>query len=241
MELFDDFHSAQISVTQMLNESNVDVVSINGLSEILQNSKATEAMIGRFQSWKQIKSVFGVSILDQLETYEQKKLNLSGATDVLWKMLEVVAASVGIPATRFLCSSPSGLGASGHSDVVNYAESLIEKQGDIFVPRLKIIDKLLAAHYEMDYKQMEYKFKCIFPESQGEKADRLNTTATSLGILADSGIVSRESALQEAKDQGIVSKVATVGKDPNAEKMNSSANGSTNKTTTKAKSSTGGK
>lgn len=241
MELFDDFHTAQRDVTQMMGEANVDVVSIAGLSEILENSKATEALVTRFQTWKLLKSNFGVSIKDQLEEYEQKKLNLSGATDVLWKLLEVVAASVGIPATRFLCSSPSGLGSSGHSDVVNYAESLIEKQEAIFKPRLKIVDKLLAAHYGLDPKSMKYRFRCVFPESQGEKEDRLNTKATSLGILADSGIISRESALQEAKDADLVSDIATVGQDPNAVKMNSSANGVTNKTTTKAKSSTGGK
>lgn len=239
MELFDDFHSTQRHVTQMMGEANVDVVSINGLSEILQNSKTTEAMVGRFQTWKQMKGVFGVSIMDQLETYEQKKLNLSGATDVMWKNLEVVAASVGIPATRFLCSSPTGLGSSGHSDVVNYAESLIEKQLSIFAPRLKVVDKLIEAHYGLPEGSMKYTFKCVFPESKGEAEDRMNVKATSLGILADSGIISRDSALQEAKDAGLISQAATVGADPNAQALNSSANGSTNKTTTKAKSSTG--
>jgi phage-related protein (TIGR01555 family) len=225
----------------MANEAVVDVVKVDGLSEILQNSKATAAMQQRFMDWKQIKSTFGVSILDSLEEYEQKKIQLNGITDLVWRKLELVAASVSIPATRFLSASPTGLGATGHSDVVNYAEMLQQKQKAIYDPRLKKIDFLVARHFGLDESVMEYDWACVFPESEGEKEDRLNVKATSLGILADSGIVSRESALQEAKDAGLVSESATVGQDPNAMQANSSANGTTNKTTTKAKSSTGGK
>ena len=215
MEAFDDFHSIQGSTVQMAAEASVDVISVEGLSEMLVNDKTSAAMMQRFLDWKNLKSSFGVSILDTTEVYEQKKMQLNGVTDLLWKQLEVVASMVGIPATRFLCSSPSGLGSSGHSDVVNYSESLIQKQNMIFKPRLKRIDELLAIHFGMDKKEFKYNFKCVFPESKGEEADRMNTTSLSLSALADSGIISRESALEEAIKKGIISKDAKVGEDPN--------------------------
>ena len=173
-------------------------------------------MLTRFSDWKSIKSVFGLSILDSREEYTQKKIQLSGVKDLIWEYLRMVSASVGIPATRFLSASPDGLNATGESDLVNYIEMLQGEQKDIFVPRLKVIDLLLARHYGIE--EFTYEWDCIFPESASQREDRLNTTATRLAVLAEAGIVSRESALKEAQDTGLVSVDATVGQDPNLNK-----------------------
>jgi hypothetical protein len=160
-----------------------------------------------------IKSTFGVSILDGAEEYEQKSIQLSGVKDLIWEYLRMVAASVGIPATRFLSASPDGLNATGESDLVNYIEMLQGLQRDIYVPRLKIVDTLLATHFGIP--EFTYEWDCIFPESATQRQERLGTEATRLATLTDSGIISRESALAEAKDSGLVSENAAVGQDPN--------------------------
>jgi len=215
MQQIDNFHTTSSAAAQMVQEANTDIIQVEGLAEILQNDQGTNAMLSRFSDWKAIKSVFGVSILDSTEVYDQKKIQLSGVKDLIWEYLRMVAASVGIPATRLLSASPDGMNATGESDLINYIELLEGMQKDIFEPRLKRVDPLLAAHFGLPLEDFEYEWGCIFPESASQKQDRLVAESTWLCQLSDSGIISRESALNQAKATGLVSEDATVGDDPN--------------------------
>lgn len=211
----DNFHVASASAAQMVQEANTDVIRIPNLQALLESDSATAAMMNRFVNWKMIKGNFGLSILDQNEEYEQKSIQLSGVKDLIWEYLKIVAASVAIPATRFLSASPDGMNATGEADLVNYIETLQGLHKDIFVPRLNVIDTLLAAHYKLDESEFKYKWKCIFPESASQKADRIKVERESISGLVESGVLSRESGLEELKSTGSISKKAQVGEDPN--------------------------
>jgi len=214
-DIIDKFHSTAAAAAQMCQEANIDVITVEGLGNILQNSKGTAAMLQRFTDWKSIKSVFGVSILDSTEVFDQKKIQLSGVKDLIWEYLKMVAASVGIPATRFLSASPDGMNATGESDLINYIELLQGFQKDIFDPRVQVIDLLMSAHYGLPVEEFEYKWKCIFPESESQKRERYKNQSETLVNLVTAGILSRESALEEAKTQELVAKDATLGENPN--------------------------
>ena len=168
-------------------------------------------MLSRFTEWKSIKSVFGVSILDATEEFDQKKIQLSGVKDLIWEYLKIVAAAVGIPATRFLSASPDGMNATGESDLVNYVEFLMGLQKDIFDPRIKVVDRLLAAHYQIPEEDFKYSWGCIFPESATEKEVRIGKKVEWLERAVNAGILSTESALFILKDCKAVKKEATIG------------------------------
>ncbi len=214
MPQIDNFHTTSFAAAQMVQEANTDIIKVDGLSNILATDEGTSAMLGRFTDWKSIKSVFGVSILDSTEEYDQKKIQLSGVKDLIWEYLKVVAASVGIPATRLLSASPDGMNATGESDLINYIEFLMGLQRDIFKPRLMVVDKLLSAHYGLNADEFEYSWKCIFPESASQAQERMGNSIEWIARLTEAGVISRESALQEAKDMNIVSEQATIGQDP---------------------------
>jgi len=215
MKQIDNFHTTSFAAAQMVQEANCDVIKVDGLADILTSDEGTNAMIARFADWKTIKSVFGVSILDANEEFDQKKIQLSGVKDLIWEYLKMVAASVSIPATRFLSASPDGMNATGESDLINYIETLQGLHKDVFVPRLGVIDKLLAAHYELEEDEFDYEWNCIFPESAAQKAVRMKDKGEYLGNLVEKGVLSRESALAEIIAYGGVNKDATVGDDPN--------------------------
>jgi len=220
----DNFHTASFAAAQMVQEANTDVIKVEGLANILQTDVGTAAMLQRFSDWKSIKSVFGVSILDSTEEFDQKKIQLSGVKDLIWEYLKIVAASVSIPATRFLSASPDGMNATGESDLVNYIETLQGLHKHIFVPRLKVVDRLLSAHYGIEEEEFKYEWNCIFPESAAQKAERETKKIEGISEMVESGILSRESGLVELKTYGCVSKDATVGTDPNLNKMNGANN-----------------
>ena len=202
MKQIDNFHTTSFAAAQMVQEANTDVIKVDGLANILQSDEGTASMLQRFSDWKSIKSVFGVSILDGNEEFDQKKIQLSGVKDLIWEYLKMVSASVSIPATRFLSASPDGMNATGESDLVNYIETLQGLHKDVFVPRLDVVDILLAAHYELKEEDFEYTWNCIFPESAAQKATRLKENDERICRLVESGVLSRESALKEVKDYG---------------------------------------
>lgn len=215
MSQIDNFHTTSFAAAQMVQEANTDVIKVEGLANILTTDAGTNAMLSRFTDWKQIKSVFGVSILDSSEEFDQKKIQLSGVKDLIWEYLKMVSASVSIPATRFLSASPDGMNATGESDLVNYIETLQGLHKDIFVPRLKVVDKLLSAHYGLEEKDFAYEWNCIFPESAAQKAIRQKDYAEHICRLVETGVLSEESGLDQMKSYGCIDKDATVGLNPN--------------------------
>ena len=219
MRQIDNFHSTSYAAAQMVSEANTDIIKVDGLANILESDEGTTAMINRFTSWKMIKSVFGVSILDSNEEYDQKSIQLSGVKDLIWEYLKMVSASVSIPATRFLSASPDGMNATGESDLVNYIETLQGLHKDIFVPRLKVVDTLLTAHFGLAEGEMKYQWGCIFPESAGQKATREKDHGEHMCRMVETGIISAESALEEVKAKGGISKDAKVGLNPNTIKQ----------------------
>ncbi|RLB95192.1 MAG: DUF1073 domain-containing protein, partial [Deltaproteobacteria bacterium] len=118
------------------------------------------------------------------------------------------------PATRFLSASPDGMNATGESDLINYIEMLQGMQTDIFEARLALVDQLLSRHYGIPEEDFKYTWGCIFPESTAQKAVRQKDSAEWICKLADSGVISRESGLDEAKRMDLVSKDAKVGEAP---------------------------
>ena len=78
-----------------------------------------------------------------------------------------------------------------------------------------VVDKLLAAHFGLGAEEFNYKFKCIFPESASQAQERIGKKVEWIARLVETGILARESALEELKDCNILSESTTVGDDPN--------------------------
>lgn len=220
LEPINVFTTAFKSAAQMASEANVDVISIHNLEQVLANDRTSEALFNRLQSWKMIKSSMNVSVMDAQEEWEQKNMSLNGIKDMLDKLLGVVCAAVSVPETRFLGTSPAGMNATGHSDMINYLDMLEGQQKSKLSPRLKYLDPIVAKHFGIEGDSFSFKWNCTFPESREQKIEGESRVSESLCNMVNSGILSRESALNEAKCKGLVEETATVGSDPNTSNDN---------------------
>lgn len=202
--LIDNFHTAVQAAAHLVVEANTDVVTINGLQNMLSNPQGEMAVLKRFRLMKQMKSIYNVILLDSNEVYDTKKIALNGVKDIIWEYLEVIAAAVGIPATRFLSASPSGMNATGESDLVNYIDLLASIQKMEYEPKLKILDAIIQAHFGLD--EWTYTWRCIFPESAAQKEAKEKDTITSLVALVVAGILTPEAAQKILYTKNIYSK-----------------------------------
>lgn len=199
MDTIDNFHMAAASAAQLCQESNVDVVSIEGLQNLLTNPEGEVAVMKRFRLMKQMKSIYNVLLLDSTETYDTKSIALNGVKDLIWEYLRVVAAAVGIPATRFLSASPDGMNATGESDLINYIDLLQGIQTDVFEPRLEKLDLVIQKHFGIG--EYEYEWNCIFPESATQKSERVAKEVEALSTLVTAGILAPQAALNILKER----------------------------------------
>lgn len=197
----DNFHVAASEASQMVQEANVDVVQVEGLQQLLTNPEGEAAVMKRFRLMKQMKSNHNILVLDSTEEFDTKKLSLSGVKDLIWEYLKIVAAAVGIPATRFLSASPDGMNATGESDLINYVEMLMGLQVSLYDPRLVIVDKLLQAHYGIE--EYSYEWNCIFPESEGQAEERKSKVVDQVATLVEKGVIDNESAVAILKKKKV--------------------------------------
>jgi phage-related protein (TIGR01555 family) len=188
----DQFYTTAAAAAQLAQEATIDVVTVAGLQSLLTNPEGEQAVMKRFRLMKLAKSLYNVLILDDAETYDTKSIALSGVKDLIWEYLKIVAAAVGIPATRFLSASPDGMNATGQSDLVNYIDLLMGLQTAIFDPRLEVMDRIAQAHFGIP--EYEYEWCDIFPESSAEKAKRASDLSTALEKLVNTGVITTKDA-----------------------------------------------
>lgn len=192
LKTIDQFFTTAAAAANLAQEATIDVVSVAGLQSLLTAPEGEQAVLKRFKLMKLAKSIYNVLILDDTEKYDTKSIALSGVKDLIWEYLKIVAAAVGIPATRFLSASPDGMNATGESDLVNYIDLLTGLQTNIFEPRLCAIDKIVQAHFDID--EYEYEWCDIFPESNTERAERAKDLAVAIDLLVDNGTITTDVA-----------------------------------------------
>lgn len=201
----DQYFTTAAAASQLSQEATMDVVTVHGLQGLMTSPEGEQAVLKRFRVMKQIKSVYNAIILDETEEYDTKSIALSGVKDLIWEYLKIVAAAVGIPATRFLSASPDGMNATGESDLVNYIDLLKGLQTYIFGPRLKLIDTILQAHFSLP--AWKYEWNSIFPESNVDRAKRAKDTSDALTELVTTGIITASDANKVVKKEKIFGEV----------------------------------
>lgn len=186
----DNFHLAAQNAAQLVQEAVVDVVTVEGLQSLLTSPQGEQAVMKRFRMMKLMKSSFNVLMLDKTEEYSTKTVALNGVKDLIWEYLRIIAAAVGIPATRFLSASPDGMNATGESDLNNYIDLLKGIQVTEYGINLSVLDKVIQAHFGIT--PYTYEWNCIFPESATQKQERECKLLDSLARLAKEGAISNQ-------------------------------------------------
>ena len=194
MDPIDNFYLAFSEAANATTESNIDVLTIPGLTNIMANEAERGKLMERILLWKKMKSQYGVTIIDKKEEWENKKMSLSGLKEMVYEYLHVVASAIGVPATRFLGESPTGLSNSGHLDIVSYADKIASAQSRDIAPRLVKLDKILAASYGLPYEDFRYDWVDAFPETANEREERMTKLTERVLKLLEAGVIDTEEA-----------------------------------------------
>jgi phage-related protein (TIGR01555 family) len=177
------------SIIEGVHQSNIDVVSVNGLAEVLASEGGDQKAIDRFMAMDMCKSMLNMSVLDSEDSFDRKAFPFSGLPELYRVFLDVLSSATDIPTTRLLGSSPGGLNATGESDIRNYYDMIKSRQKNDLSPALYDVDQVLVRSALGDYPDgFSYEFNSLWQMTPAEEAQVRATNAQVISTLMNIGV-----------------------------------------------------
>ncbi len=198
--------SASANINSLIYEANVDVVSIEGLAEILKMTGGEDKMN------LDAKSNLRALVLDAKNTYARKAVSFASLPDLMDRFDQHAAGAADIPMTRFMGMSPGGLNSAGESDLRNYYDRIGAGQTLEMGPALTRLDEALirSATGQRD-PAIHYDWNPLWQLSETEKATVFKTKADAARTIAGNGGTSEPLMPIEALSDALVSELVEDG------------------------------
>lgn len=190
------------NIASMVMEAKLDIYKIKGLTERVNSETYRNSLLARFSLANTAKSLQNALIVDSEEEYEQKVLNFAGLEGISSHFLQVAAGASDIPATRLLGQAPSGLNATGDSDVRNYYDRIGADQELLLRPRQERIDEvLIRSALSARPNEIHFAYTPLWQMSEAERSEIRKRDAETSKIYLDTGILSRPIAAKVVQNQ----------------------------------------
>lgn len=188
MQAVKQAESASANINSLIYEANVDVVSIEGLSEILKLPGGEDKVRSLLQMNLDAKSNLRALVLDAKNTYQRKAVSFGSLPDLMDRFDQHAAGAADIPMTRFMGMSPGGMNSTGTSDMKNYHDRIAASQTLEMGPAMFRLDEALirSATGARD-PSIYYEWSPLEQMNEKERADILKTTADAARTIAGNG------------------------------------------------------
>jgi len=173
-------HDATVAnVAGLVFEARVDVITIPGLAELLQDSDTETSLLQRFALMAQMKGNNGLVMLngtttpgDPSEEWEQKNATFTTLPDIITKAQEEVSAAARIPRAILFGTGAGGLGATGDLELSAYYDHINTLQSTIIEPSMTILDEcLIRDALGTRPPEIWYSWSSLWQMSDKEKAE----------------------------------------------------------------------
>lgn len=200
-----DFESIKNAVVELMEELNLDVVSVKNLDAISKDKKLEEALINRFKEFSNLKSSYKVAIIGENEEYKRLELKMSNIDKLVQTFAMILSAGGNIPFTRFFSTSAQGLNATGRGDEDNYDESIASIQEFELKPNLyRLYDAIIRSSLESPETKLNYeiKFNKLSNPTDKEIAETHKAEAEAEEKLIANGSLTGDEARAKLIDEG---------------------------------------
>ncbi|PUA41426.1 hypothetical protein C5U62_31820 [Pseudomonas protegens] len=174
------------NTASLVFEAKVDVIKIPDFMQQLQDPKFEKQILERIRLAAMAKGINGALLLDAAEEYETKTASFGGVPDIIDRFLQAVSGAADIPATRLLGQAPSGLNASGESDLRNYYDRIQAIQELEATPAMALLDEcLLRSALGTRPAEIHYIWNPLWQPTATEQSEINKRTAETVQILAN--------------------------------------------------------
>ena len=126
-------------IFELLDEAKMDVFSLYGLNDAMQDENATSAITRRVAYAEQVKNYMKAILMDSEDQYAQKQIHFSGLSDLKIDSRVDTASDARITMNKLYGTSPAGFN-SGEADRETYADTV---EAEVRIPSEGAIIKIL--------------------------------------------------------------------------------------------------
>jgi phage-related protein (TIGR01555 family) len=173
-------HDATVSnVASLVYESRVDVITIPGLADLLQDEDEYKSLLDRMALMARMKGNNGLVLLngtttpgDPTETWEQRNATFTTLPDIIEKAQEEVAAAARIPRALLFGTGAGGLGATGTLELSAYYDHIGTMQTNEIEPAMAILDEcVIRSALGSRPPEIWYKWASLWQVSDKERSE----------------------------------------------------------------------
>ena len=204
--------SASANINSLIYEANVDVVSIEGLTDILKLPGGEDKVRDLLKMNLDAKSNLRALVLDAKNTYARKAVSFASLPDLMDRFDQHAAGAADIPMTRFMGMSPGGMNSTGESDLRNYYDRVSAGQTLEMSPAMMRLDEALirSATGARD-AAIHYDWNPLWQLGETEKATIFKTKADAARTIAGTGGTSEPLMPIEALSDALVNELVEDG------------------------------
>lgn len=190
------------NVAGLVFEANINVVSIPDLMNKLGDSHQEQLLKKRLSLAAAQKGIHGDMLVDSEETFTRNSASFANLDKIMERFAILVGATQGIPASKFLGQSPSGLNATGENELKNYYDDIKTMQTLELQPAMQILDEcLIRSALGSRPDDISYLWAPLSQPSSKEIAETGEKLANTINTLVASGLYEGNELREAATNQ----------------------------------------
>jgi len=137
-----NYSTTHDSVSTIISDFNQPVYKLQGLSEALAMDEE-QLITQKLKIVDLMRSAARAIVLDSEDEFQNVSTNVAGGKDLIDLTVQRLVAGSDIPHTRLLGNSPTGLGATGTSELINYYDSVKSMQNTTIREPIEVLTDLI--------------------------------------------------------------------------------------------------
>lgn len=196
------FDSTTMGVAQLVYKAHLRTYKVKGLRAIIAaGGKAFEGLVKQIEQIRLWQSNEGLTLMDAEDEFATHSYSFAGLDAVLLQFGQQLSGASQIPLVRLFGQSPSGMNATGESDLSNYYDNINQQQERrmrtglsklLQVVSLSVLGKPLPESFTFD-------FASLWQMDDVQKADVASKITDSICKAEEQGLISTQAAMKELK------------------------------------------
>lgn len=192
------------NIAQLTFMANIRVLKMQDLGQLLASTdnESQAELLRTLEAQNMLLNNMGMQVMDAADGLETHQYTFGGLADCYQQFIMDISGAAEIPVTRLFGRSPSGLNATGESDLQNYYDMIAEKQESYLRPILnKVLPPFVISTLGSLPDDFDFEFDPVAEPSDKERADLAKCGTDNVVAAYNAGLISQRTALKELKQQ----------------------------------------
>jgi phage-related protein (TIGR01555 family) len=187
-QVLTDFNLTWGGVANIMQDFSQAFLKVKGLAELIAQNE-DQTVIKRAQMMDITRSVARMVLLDADEEFGRDTASLGGVDAVLEKFMLRLAAAARMPVSLLMGQAPSGLNATGDSDIRWFYDYVASQQRKVTKKPLSTLCSLLWNEAGGEPDKWHIEFKRLWQPTEAETVTMRAQQATADGLYIDKGVL----------------------------------------------------